>query len=203
MCIITLHQPSAAVFAHLDDLYLLESGRLAFGGTVLQAEQYFTNLGFRRPPLENPADFYLDLVNSSPHVAAEAAGLRGPRFSEDATWAALYARSLSTAGDVPRATAALPAPVQCSTDAAQRQHNYAPPSKAVFISELERFRILCKKGLAHNLRSTVFRLRTVQLVCLVSEGDSDQVVAVLACLIRRRFHDALFRFPFIFFLRAL
>lgn len=170
VCIITLHQPSAAVYAHLDDVYLLENGRLAFGGTALQADQYFTNLGFSRAPLENPADFYLDLINSAPRAAAEAAGLCSTRFSEDVTWAALYARSLNTAGDFPRATAA---PV----------NTYVPHSKTVFIGEVERFGILCKKGLAHNLRSTIFRLRTAQLIWLVREVDSDQVAAVLACLL--------------------
>ena len=55
ICIMTIHQPSAAVFAALDDLYLLDLGRLSFAGTMLAANKYFHSIGFRRNPDENPA----------------------------------------------------------------------------------------------------------------------------------------------------
>jgi ABC-type multidrug transport system ATPase subunit len=64
--IMTIHQPAQMVFDMLQDLYLLESGRLAFFGPLQTTRQYFSQLSFDCPLDVNPADFYLDLVNKSP-----------------------------------------------------------------------------------------------------------------------------------------
>ena len=46
----------------LDDLYLLESGRLAYKGSIPDAASYFASIGCGNPKGINPADYYLDLV---------------------------------------------------------------------------------------------------------------------------------------------
>ena len=46
----------------LDDLLLLESGRLVYKGSIPDAAQYFTSIGFGNPKGINPADYYLELA---------------------------------------------------------------------------------------------------------------------------------------------
>lgn len=46
----------------LDDLYLLESGRLVYKGSIPDAAAYFASIGYENPKGINPADYYLDLV---------------------------------------------------------------------------------------------------------------------------------------------
>lgn len=75
----TIHQPSALVFNMLDDLFLLESGKLVYGGTIEDAQAYFSSIGFSNPDQINPADYYLDLV-------------QGPS-PRDAGWTELFASS--------------------------------------------------------------------------------------------------------------
>jgi len=50
----------------LQDLYLLESGRLAYFGPISATKMYFSNLGFICPAGVNPADYYLDIVSKPP-----------------------------------------------------------------------------------------------------------------------------------------
>lgn len=69
----------------LQDLYLLESGRLAYFGPISSTKQYFTQLGFNCPADINPADFFLDLVSKPPS---------GPGIAEGTTWTHLYNNSV-------------------------------------------------------------------------------------------------------------
>jgi hypothetical protein len=46
----------------LDDLFLLESGRLVYKGSIPDAIPYFTSIGYGNPKGINPADYYLDLA---------------------------------------------------------------------------------------------------------------------------------------------
>lgn len=64
--IMTIHQPAAIVFDMLQDLYLLEGGRLAYFGPISAAEGYFSRLGLSCPAAVNPADFYLNLIYKPP-----------------------------------------------------------------------------------------------------------------------------------------
>ena len=72
-CIVTIHQPSAQLFAQLDDLLLLTHGKTAYFGPIHRAAEYFHSRGFSVPATTNPADYYLDLINAKP---AEIAALR-------------------------------------------------------------------------------------------------------------------------------
>lgn len=83
--ILTIHQPAQTVFDMLQDLYLLESGRLAYFGPIASTKQYFTQLGFSTPADVNPADFFLDLVSKPPS---------GQGIAEGTTWTDLYKNSV-------------------------------------------------------------------------------------------------------------
>ena len=63
--ICTIHQPSLKVFERFDEIMLLSGGRLAYAGDRVLAEKYFTSIGHPLPPNENPAEHYLDLLNSN------------------------------------------------------------------------------------------------------------------------------------------
>lgn len=67
----TIHQPAAIVFDMLQDLYLLETGRLAYFGPITAAVSYFGALGFPCATGVNPADHYLQLIYKPPADQAE------------------------------------------------------------------------------------------------------------------------------------
>ena len=81
--IMTIHQPAQPVFDMLQDLYILENGRLAFFGPLNSAERYFAMNHHLCPVGINPADFYLDLVNKMPYEDT----------STVVTWCDVYHRS--------------------------------------------------------------------------------------------------------------
>lgn len=69
--IMTIHQPAAIVFDMLQDLYLLESGRLAFFGPISRAEGYFRDYGLVCPDGVNAADYYLEQIYKKPTFDAK------------------------------------------------------------------------------------------------------------------------------------
>lgn len=60
----TIHQPSAKIFQGFNKLLLLSGGRVAYSGKTCDAMEHFASLGYAIPQQENPADFFLDSVNS-------------------------------------------------------------------------------------------------------------------------------------------
>ena len=60
----TIHQPSTKVYNGFDQVMILSQGREAFAGNVADAETYFGSIGYPVPPSTNPAEHFLDLVNS-------------------------------------------------------------------------------------------------------------------------------------------
>lgn len=146
----TIHQPSSAVFSTFDDLYLLQrGGLLAFSGTVEVARKYFATVGFPCPEDENPADFFLELTSKTPLEARseqQHAPANALAISEDTTWSDLFKHS-SYRYEVPEPNLA------------------AEPSDTHIIpSEFERLRILVGRGLVFNMRNSVYRFRTLQLL---------------------------------------
>ena len=79
--IMTIHQPSEMVFDMLQDLYILETGRLAFFGPLACCARYFKGHGYVCPPRIATADFFLDMVSLPPK------GLHQP------SWQSLYLNS--------------------------------------------------------------------------------------------------------------
>lgn len=74
--IMTIHQPAAIVFDMLQDLYLLETGRLAYFGPISAAESYFEDIGLACPKEFNPADYYLEKIYKPVPDALEAKGFK-------------------------------------------------------------------------------------------------------------------------------
>lgn len=62
--IVSIHQPSSAVFTFFDHLLLLSAGRTCFFGCTQEALTYFERIGFSVPINTNPAEYMLDLVNA-------------------------------------------------------------------------------------------------------------------------------------------
>uniref|UniRef100_G1T177 Broad substrate specificity ATP-binding cassette transporter ABCG2 n=1 Tax=Oryctolagus cuniculus TaxID=9986 RepID=G1T177_RABIT len=61
--IFSIHQPRYSIFKLFDSLTLLASGKLMFHGPAQQALEYFASAGYRCEPYNNPADFFLDVIN--------------------------------------------------------------------------------------------------------------------------------------------
>ncbi|KAB0344694.1 hypothetical protein FD755_020210 [Muntiacus reevesi] len=61
--IFSIHQPRYSIFKLFDSLTLLASGRLMFHGPAQEALGYFQSIGFHCEPYNNPADFFLDVIN--------------------------------------------------------------------------------------------------------------------------------------------
>jgi len=153
VCIMTIHQPSAAVFRRLDDLYLLDQGRLAFAGSLTEAEAHFSDVGFTREKNENPADFYLDLVAKSPSQMAEQLNITLPSgIDETVTWSQLYYKSRWS--------------VNVSASRLAANQGQVAPAPVKRRGEVARFFILLWKLTLTNLRTPVYPLRTVELLIL-------------------------------------
>ena len=71
----TIHQPSTRIYLGFDRVMLLSEGRVAFSGRADAAVAHFEGLGHALPPLTNPADWLLDLVNADFADAEAVAGL--------------------------------------------------------------------------------------------------------------------------------
>ncbi|KAF7474253.1 hypothetical protein GHT09_015045 [Marmota monax] len=61
--IFSIHQPQYFIFKLFDCLTLLASGRLIFHGPAQKALGYFESIGYPCEPYNNPADFFLDIIN--------------------------------------------------------------------------------------------------------------------------------------------
>ncbi|XP_058151657.1 broad substrate specificity ATP-binding cassette transporter ABCG2 isoform X2 [Dasypus novemcinctus] len=61
--IFSIHQPRYSIFKLFDSLTLLASGRLMFHGPAPEALGYFASAGYHCESYNNPADFFLDVIN--------------------------------------------------------------------------------------------------------------------------------------------
>jgi len=76
--ICTIHQPRVKVVKMFDKISLMGAGKvLYFGETVPMCLEYFSNAGYECPAFENPADWMLDLVNTSEMSANPVKGKTG------------------------------------------------------------------------------------------------------------------------------
>ncbi|XP_044275959.1 broad substrate specificity ATP-binding cassette transporter ABCG2-like [Varanus komodoensis] len=81
--IFSIHQPRYSIFKLFDSLTLLALGKVLYHGPAKEALEYFTSIGYECEPFNNPADFFLDVINGdSTAVAAGVAGQR-PRGREE------------------------------------------------------------------------------------------------------------------------
>ncbi|XP_078453675.1 broad substrate specificity ATP-binding cassette transporter ABCG2 isoform X1 [Lampetra planeri] len=68
--IFSIHQPRYSIFKLFDSLTLLASGSLVYHGPAKTALSYFQTLGYECEPYNNPADFFLDIINGDSTAVA-------------------------------------------------------------------------------------------------------------------------------------
>ncbi|KAF1817058.1 putative ATP-binding cassette transporter [Eremomyces bilateralis CBS 781.70] len=62
--IASIHQPSTSTFKLFDRLCLLSTGKTCYFGSLPEAHPYFSSIDFQMPTEINPAEYYLDLINT-------------------------------------------------------------------------------------------------------------------------------------------
>ncbi|XP_072946741.1 protein scarlet-like isoform X2 [Epargyreus clarus] len=62
LVICSVHQPASGVFELFHQVVLLANGRIAFQGTIEQADQFFASLNFKCPVGFNAAEYYVSLL---------------------------------------------------------------------------------------------------------------------------------------------
>ncbi|KAJ1402228.1 P-loop containing nucleoside triphosphate hydrolase [Sesbania bispinosa] len=61
--VVSIHQPSSEVFELFNNLCLLSSGETIYFGPSCAATEFFASNGFPCPPLHNPSDHFLRIIN--------------------------------------------------------------------------------------------------------------------------------------------
>uniref|UniRef100_A0A8D3E7K4 ABC transporter domain-containing protein n=1 Tax=Scophthalmus maximus TaxID=52904 RepID=A0A8D3E7K4_SCOMX len=61
--ILSIHQPRYSIYRLFDSLTLLVTGKQVFHGPAQSALDYFSDIGYTCEPHNNPADFFLDVIN--------------------------------------------------------------------------------------------------------------------------------------------
>ncbi|PKU39105.1 atp-binding cassette sub-family g member 2 [Limosa lapponica baueri] len=68
--IFSIHQPRYSIFRLFDNLTLLAAGRVLYHGPAQDAIEYFQSVGYQCEPYNNPADFFLDIINGDSTAVA-------------------------------------------------------------------------------------------------------------------------------------
>ncbi|NXA30680.1 ABCG2 protein, partial [Ibidorhyncha struthersii] len=68
--IFSIHQPRYSIFRLFDNLTLLAAGRVLYHGPAQKAIEYFQSIGYQCEPYNNPADFFLDIINGDSTAVA-------------------------------------------------------------------------------------------------------------------------------------
>ncbi|NXW54036.1 ABCG2 protein, partial [Eurystomus gularis] len=68
--IFSIHQPRYSIFRLFDNLTLLAAGRVLYHGPAQEAIEYFQSIGYQCEPYNNPADFFLDIINGDSTAVA-------------------------------------------------------------------------------------------------------------------------------------
>ncbi|NXJ36655.1 ABCG2 protein, partial [Ciconia maguari] len=68
--IFSIHQPRYSIFKLFDSLTLLALGKVLYHGPAKQALEYFSSIGYECEPFNNPADFFLDIINGDSTAVA-------------------------------------------------------------------------------------------------------------------------------------
>ncbi|KGL97879.1 ATP-binding cassette sub-family G member 2, partial [Charadrius vociferus] len=68
--IFSIHQPRYSIFRLFDNLTLLAAGRVLYHGPAQTAIDYFQSTGYQCEPYNNPADFFLDVINGDSTAVA-------------------------------------------------------------------------------------------------------------------------------------
>ncbi|XP_061565393.1 broad substrate specificity ATP-binding cassette transporter ABCG2 [Cololabis saira] len=78
--ILSIHQPRYSIYRLFDSLTLLVNGKQVYHGPAPRALEYFSDIGYTCEPHNNPADFFLDVINGdSTAVALNGGKMEDPR----------------------------------------------------------------------------------------------------------------------------
>ncbi|XP_008289860.1 ATP-binding cassette sub-family G member 2 [Stegastes partitus] len=69
--IFSIHQPRYSIYKLFDTLTLLVNGKLVYHGSAPDALEYFISSGFSHEAKNNPADFFLDVINGQNGVSQD------------------------------------------------------------------------------------------------------------------------------------
>ncbi|CAL8400675.1 unnamed protein product [Boreogadus saida] len=70
--VLSIHQPRFSIYKLFDTLTLLVGGKMVYHGPSIDTLDYFTNMGYTCEPHNNPADFFLDVINGDYHASTLA-----------------------------------------------------------------------------------------------------------------------------------
>lgn len=68
--ILSIHQPRYGIYRLFDSLTLLVNGKQVYHGPAQEALDYFSDIGYTCEPHNNPADFFLDVINGDSTAVA-------------------------------------------------------------------------------------------------------------------------------------
>ncbi|XP_029027566.1 broad substrate specificity ATP-binding cassette transporter ABCG2-like [Betta splendens] len=68
--ILSIHQPRYSIYRLFDSLTLLVQGKQVYHGPAPSALDYFSDIGYTCEPHNNPADFFLDVINGDSTAVA-------------------------------------------------------------------------------------------------------------------------------------
>ncbi|XP_044039884.1 broad substrate specificity ATP-binding cassette transporter ABCG2-like isoform X3 [Siniperca chuatsi] len=68
--ILSIHQPRYSIYRLFDSLTLLVNGKQVYHGPAQSALEYFSDIGYTCEPHNNPADFFLDIINGDSTAVA-------------------------------------------------------------------------------------------------------------------------------------
>ncbi|NXC19097.1 ABCG2 protein, partial [Corythaeola cristata] len=68
--IFSIHQPRYSIFKLFDSLTLLALGKVLYHGPAKQSLEYFSSIGYECEAFNNPADFFLDVINGDSTAVA-------------------------------------------------------------------------------------------------------------------------------------
>ncbi|KAM6909232.1 broad substrate specificity ATP-binding cassette transporter ABCG2 [Xenentodon cancila] len=68
--ILSIHQPRYSIYRLFDSLTLLVNGKQVYHGPAQRALAYFSDIGYTCEPHNNPADFFLDVINGDSTAVA-------------------------------------------------------------------------------------------------------------------------------------
>ncbi|XP_051249520.1 broad substrate specificity ATP-binding cassette transporter ABCG2-like [Dicentrarchus labrax] len=82
--ILSIHQPRYSIYRLFDSLTLLVNGKQVYHGPAPKALEYFSDIGYTCEPHNNPADFFLDIINGdSTAVALNSLDSKDPDLDSD------------------------------------------------------------------------------------------------------------------------
>ncbi|NXV13263.1 ABCG2 protein, partial [Cepphus grylle] len=109
--IFSIHQPRYSIFRLFDNLTLLAAGRVLYHGPAQNAIEYFQSIGYQCEPYNNPADFFLDIINGDSTAVAmsktEGTNTAEERTGYDTTLAEMLAEKYSNSAYYQETKAAL------------------------------------------------------------------------------------------------